>query len=54
MLEQSVSEGLQPVERTHIGGICEELQPVGEVHGGLSTGEGPHVEGKEVCKESSA
>jgi len=39
MLEQSVPEGLHPVERTHAGAGREELQPVGrthfgEVHGG--------------------
>ena len=32
MLEQSVSEGLHPVERTHIGAVCEELQPVERTH----------------------
>ena len=41
VLEQSVPEGLQPTEGTHIGAVHEELQPmgsihVGEVHGGLS------------------
>ncbi|KAK4831704.1 hypothetical protein QYF61_018756, partial [Mycteria americana] len=41
MLEQSVPEGLHPLERTHAGAVREELQPVGrthigEVHGGLS------------------
>ena len=28
-LKQFVTEGLQPVERTHAGAVCEELQPVG-------------------------
>ena len=41
MLEQSVPEGLHPVDGTHAGAVREELQPmgrtrVGEVHGGLS------------------
>ena len=41
MLGQSVPEGLHPVEGTHAGAVCEELQligrtHVGEVHGGLS------------------
>ncbi|PKU38096.1 ubx domain-containing protein 4 [Limosa lapponica baueri] len=27
--EQSVPEGLHPMERTHTGAVCEELQPVG-------------------------
>lgn len=58
MLDQSVSEGLQLVERTHTAAICEELQPVGrmtagEVHGRLSTGEGFHIGGREECKGSS-
>lgn len=58
MLEQSVSEGLQPVERTHTAAICEELQPVGrmtveEVNGRLSTGEGSHTGGRKECKGSS-
>ncbi|GAB0191968.1 EH domain-containing protein 4 [Grus japonensis] len=40
-LEQSVPEGLHPVEGTYAGAVREELQPVGrthvgEVHGGLS------------------
>lgn len=54
MLEQSASEGLQPVERTHTGAICEELQavgrtPAGEVNGGLSLVGGPQLEeGKRV------
>ena len=39
-LDQSVPEGLHPVERTCAWAVCEELQPVGgtravEVHGGL-------------------
>ena len=48
VLEQSVPEGLQPMERTHAGTDLEELQPsgrthVGEVPGGLSpVGETPH------------
>ena len=41
MLEQSVPEGLHPVDGTHTGAVCEELQPVGRTHigevcGGLS------------------
>ena len=28
MLEQSVPEGLYPMERTHAGAVCEELQPL--------------------------
>ncbi|GAB0180894.1 AN1-type zinc finger protein 5-like [Grus japonensis] len=41
MLEQSVPEGLYPVEGTHAGAVGEELQPEGrthvaEVRGGLS------------------
>ena len=40
-LEQSVPEGLQPIEGTYAGAICEELQLVGRTHakevcGGLS------------------
>lgn len=39
-LEVSVPEGLGPMERTHTGAVCQELQPLGrthmgEVHGGL-------------------
>ena len=34
MLEQSVPEGLHPVERIHTGAVCEELQPVGRTHVG--------------------
>ena len=39
-LEQHVHEGLGPMEGTHAGEVCEELQPVGRthigaVHGGL-------------------
>ena len=47
-MKQSNPEGLHPVEGTHPGTVCEELQPVGrthvgEVHGGLSAVEGtPH------------
>ena len=42
MLEQSAPEGLHPVEGSHAGAVCEELQTVGrihagEVHGGLSS-----------------
>ncbi|OPJ81253.1 hypothetical protein AV530_009472 [Patagioenas fasciata monilis] len=29
-LEQSVPEGLHPVERTHVGEVCEGLSPMGE------------------------
>ena len=29
VLEQSVPEGLQPVGRTHVGEVHEELSPVG-------------------------
>ena len=29
-LEQSVPEGLQPIERTHTGAVHGELSPVGE------------------------
>jgi len=40
-LEQSVPEGLHPMEGTHAGAVCEELQPMGrtpvrEVCGELS------------------
>ena len=34
MLEQSVPEGLQPMEGTHAGAVHEELQPVGRTHVG--------------------
>ena len=53
-LERSVPEGLHPVEGTHAGAVCEELQPVGrthvgEVHGGVSHGRDPTLEqGKSV------
>jgi len=32
MLQQPVSEGLHPVEGTHAGAVCEELQPMGRTH----------------------
>jgi len=32
MLEQSVPEGLYPMERTHTGAVLEELQSVGKTH----------------------
>jgi len=40
MLEQSVPEGLHPVERTHAGAVCMVLKPlgrshIGEIHRGL-------------------
>lgn len=34
MLENSVPEGLYPVERTHAGAVIEELQPMGRPHVG--------------------
>ena len=34
MLEQSVPEGLHPVERTHAGASCVELEPMGRTHVG--------------------
>jgi len=34
MLEQSVPEGLHPVEKTHAGAVLEELQPMGGTHVG--------------------
>lgn len=42
MLEQSVPEELNPMERFHAVAVCEELQPmgrihIGEVHGELSS-----------------
>lgn len=36
MLEETIPEGLSPVERTHVKAVFEELQPGGRVH----TGEG--------------
>jgi len=39
MLEQSVPEGLHPMEGTHTGAVCEELQPVGRTHNGEVCGE---------------
>lgn len=38
MLEQSVSEGLHPIESSHAGDLCEEMQPVENNHY-----EGSHV-----------
>jgi len=38
-LEQSVSEGLHSVGRTHAAAVCEELQPVGRTHVGEVCGE---------------
>ena len=32
--EQSIPEGLYPMERTHAGTVLEELQPVGRTHVG--------------------
>jgi len=32
MLQQSVPEGLQPVEGTHTEAVCEELELVGRTH----------------------
>ncbi|PKU45188.1 hypothetical protein llap_4489 [Limosa lapponica baueri] len=40
MLEQSVPEGLHPVERTHAEEVHEELQPVGRTHVGEIPGIG--------------
>jgi len=40
-VEQSVPEGLHPVEGTHTGAVCEELQPMGRTYVG------------EVCRELS-
>jgi len=31
-LEQPVTEGLHPMERTHAGPVCEKLQPMGRTH----------------------
>jgi len=58
MLEQSVPEGLHPVEGTHSGAVCEELQPmarthIGEFHGGLSPMGGTPSCSREECEESS-
>ncbi|PKU47688.1 ubx domain-containing protein 4 [Limosa lapponica baueri] len=39
MLEQSVPEGLHPLEGIHAGVVCEELQPVGRTHVGEVCGE---------------
>jgi len=39
MLEQPVPEGPHPVEGTHTGTVCEELQPVGRTHVGEVCGE---------------
>jgi len=52
MLEQSVPEGLHPMERTHAGAVHQELQPVGrthvgEVHGGLSSVGGTPCQSRE-------
>ncbi|KAK4806915.1 hypothetical protein QYF61_012636 [Mycteria americana] len=58
MLEQSVPEGLHPVERTHAGPVLEELQPVGRAHvGEICEGldcllwKGPHAGAGEECEE---
>jgi len=34
MLEQSIPEGLYPVEKIHYRAVCGELQPVGRTHSG--------------------
>jgi len=39
MLEQSIPEGLHPMEGTHTGAVCEELQTVGRTHAGEVLGE---------------
>ena len=59
MLEQSVPEGLHPVEghMTHAGAVHEELQPMGRTHfgevcGGLSPmGRSPQAGAGEECEE---
>jgi len=45
MLEQPVPEGLHPVEGTHAGAVCEELQTVGRTHVGEVCGELSPVKG---------
>jgi len=45
VLEQSVPEGLHPMEGIHAGAVHEELHPVGMTHDGEVCGvlcEGPH------------
>jgi len=37
MLKQPVPKGLHPVEGTHTGVVCEELQPVGRTQVGGGT-----------------
>jgi len=60
MPEQSVPEGVHPMEATHSGAVHEELQPVGRtytgaVRGGLSPVEdSPHAETGEECNEEGA
>ncbi|XP_075367903.1 uncharacterized protein LOC142414491 [Mycteria americana] len=57
-LEQSVPEGLHPMEETHAGAVGEELQPMGRTHagavrGGLSPVGGTPGWSREECEESS-
>jgi len=44
-LEQSASEGLHPVGRTHAGAVRGELHPMGRTHAGEVCGELPPVRG---------
>jgi len=39
MLDQSVPEGLHPMERSHTGRVREEMQPVGRTQDGAVCGE---------------
>lgn len=43
-VEQSVPEGLYPMQRAHSGAVCEEPQPVGTTCTGVA-GEGQYPEG---------
>lgn len=43
-MEQSVPEGLYPMQRAHSGAVCEEPQPVGTTCTGVA-GEGQYPEG---------
>ena len=55
-LEQPVPEGLHPVEGTHAGVVCEDLQPMGRSHFGevhRELWEGSHAGSGAECEESS-
>jgi len=55
VLEQSVPEGLYPMERTHAGAVLEELQPIGNNHiENCLPWVGPHAGVEEPRKEEGA